>query len=395
MTRLWPIVRREYLERVRSKAFIVATLLGPILTGGLMIIPMLMAGQAGKPLRLAVLDASGTLGTQVEGALARRKRDGQSRFIVEPAGPVHEGARERALKDAVLAGRLDGYLELPADALEKAHASYYGKNVSNVIDLQAMEDTVSEILTGLRLSGAGFDPGKVHALTKRLDLKKIRLTAGGEREDNGASAIFSIILMMMLYTTVLMWGQAVLTGVIEEKANRVVEVIVSAIWALSLAVVSVAGAGLAAAGGARMPEVTPLLLVSFVLYFLLGYLLYSSLFAAVGASVNTTQEAQSLAFPVFMPLVVGVMFFPMILQSPDSTLSTVLSLIPFLTPLLMFLRITVLTPPLWQIALSLVLTGATILGVLWVAARVYRVGILMYGKRPTFPEIVRWINHAN
>ncbi len=418
VNRLWPIVRREYLERVRSKAFIVATVLGPILTGGLMIIPMLMAGQAGKPLRLAVLDASGTLGPQVEVALAKRKRDGQSRFIVEPAGPVHEDARERALKDAVLARRLDGYLELPADALEKAHASYYGKNVSNVIDLQAMEDTVSEILTGLRLSGAGFDPGKVHDLTKRLDLKKIRLTAGGEREDNGASAIFSIILMMMLYTTVLMWGQAVLTGVIEEKANRVVEVIVSAIpsvnllagkllgvgaagltqfliWALSMAVVSGAGAGLAAAGGARMPEVTPLLLVSFVLYFLLGYLLYSSLFAAVGASVNTTQEAQSLAFPVFMPLVVGVMFFPMVLQSPDSTLSTVLSLIPFLTPLLMFLRITVLTPPLWQIALSLVLTGATILGVLWVAARVYRVGILMYGKRPTFPEIVRWINHAN
>jgi len=417
VNRLWPIVRREYLERVRSKAFIIATVLGPILTGGLMIIPILMAGQAGKPLRVAVLAASGTLGTQVEAALAERKRDGQARFIVEPAGPGPDEARERALRDAVLAGRLDGYLELPTDALEKANASYYGRNVSNVIDLRAMEDTVSETLTGLRLSGAGLDPGRVRALTKKLDLKTIRLTVGGEREDHGASALFSIILMMMLYTTVLMWGQAVLTGVIEEKSNRVVEVIVSAIpsvnllagkllgvgaagltqflvWALSLAVVSVAGAGFAAAGSARMPEVTPLLLVSFVLYFLLGYLLYSSLFAAVGASVNTTQEAQSLAFPVFMPLVVGVMFFPMVLQSPDSTLSTVLSLIPFLTPLLMFLRITVLTPPLWQIGLSLVLTGATILAVLWTAARVYRVGILMYGKRPTFPEIMRWVGRS-
>ena len=425
MSRLWPIVRREYLERVRSKAFIIATVLGPILTSGLMIVPIFMAGQVGKPLRVAVLDASGTLGARVEAALTLRKRDGRPRFIVEPAdatAPKASGggpyeARERALKDAVLAGRLDGYLELPASAVEKASASYYGKNVSNVIDLQTLQDTVSETLTGLRLSGAGFDPGRVRELTKRLDLKTIRLTAGGEREDHGASAIFSIILMMMLYTTVLMWGQAVLTGVIEEKANRVVEVIVSAIpsvnllagkllgvgaagltqflvWALSLALVSLAGAGFAAAGGARMPEVTPLLLVSFVLYFLLGYLLYSSLFAAVGASVNTTQEAQSLAFPVFMPLVVGVMFFPMVLQSPDSTLSTVLSLIPFLTPLLMFLRITVLTPPLWQIGLSMVLTGATILAVLWVAARIYRVGILMYGKRPTFPEILRWINRA-
>ncbi len=418
MSRLWRIVRREYLERVRSKAFIIATVLGPILTGGLMIIPALMAGRVGKPLRVAVLDVSGRLGPRVEAALARHHRDGRPRFIVEPAGPGPDDGRERALKDAVLAGRLDGYLELPPDALEKAHASYYGMNVSNMIDLRAMEDTVSETLVGLRLSGAGLDPAKVRDLTRKLDLKTIRLTLGGEREDHGASAIFSIILMMMLYTTVLMWGQAVLTGVIEEKSNRVVEVIVSAIpsvnllagkllgvgaagltqflvWALSIGAVSVAGAALAAAGGAHMPEVTPLLLVSFVLYFLLGYLLYSSLFAAVGASVNTTQEAQSLAFPVFMPLVIGVMFFPMVLQSPDSTLSTVLSLIPFLTPLLMFLRITVLTPPLWQIGLSLVLTGATILAVLWVAARVYRVGILMYGKRPTFPEIVRWINHPN
>ncbi len=417
-SRLWPIIRREYLERVRTKAFIIATVLGPLLTGSLMIIPALVAGKAGKPLRVAVLDVSGTLAAPVEAELAKRQRDGLPRFLVEPSakGPIED--RESALKDAVLAGRLDGYLRLPADAIENARASYFGKNVSNMIDLRMMQDAVSDTLVGLRLQGAGLDPVKVRGLTKRLDLTTIRLTAGGEREDSGASAIFSIILMMMLYTTVLMWGQAVLTGVIEEKSNRVVEVIVSSIpsvkllagkllgvgaagltqflvWALSLAMVSAAGAAFAGASGTRlMPEVTPLLLVSFVVFFLLGYLLYSSLFAAVGASVNTTQEAQSLAFPIFMPLVIGVMFFPMVLQSPDSTMSTVLSLIPFLTPLLMFLRITVLTPPIWQIVLSIVLTGATIAGVLWVAARIYRVGILMYGKRPTFPEILKWVGRS-
>ena len=417
MSRLWPIIRREYLERVRSKAFIIATVLGPLLTGGLMIIPALVAGKAGKPLRVAVLDVSGTLAAPVEAELARRRRDDIPRFIVEPSGEGPIEARERALKDAVLAGRLDGYLQLPADAIENAHASYFGKNVSNMIDLRMMQDAVSDTLVGLRLEGAGLDPVKVRGLTKKLDLKTVRLTAGGEREDSGASAIFSIILMMMLYTTVLMWGQAVLTGVIEEKSNRVVEVIVSSIpsvkllagkllgvgaagltqflvWAFSLAMISAAGAAFATASGTRLPEVTPLLLVSFVVFFLLGFLLYSSLFAAVGASVNTTQEAQSLAFPIFMPLVVGVMFFPMVLQSPDSTMSTVLSLIPFLTPLLMFLRITVLTPPIWQIVLSIMLTGATIAGVLWVAARIYRVGILMYGKRPTFPEILKWVGKS-
>jgi ABC-2 type transport system permease protein len=419
MNRLWPIVRREYLERVRSKAFLIATILGPILMGAFMIVPMLAAGKAGKPLRVAVFDNSGQhLTAPVEAALTKSVRDGAQRFIVEPAGTGPTQDRERDLKDAVLAGRLDGYLHLPPNAQETATASYYGKTVSNMIDLRMLEDSVSQTMVGLRLAGAGLDPEKVRALTKKLELKKIKLTAGGEREDRGASAIFSIVLMMMLYTTVLMWGQAVLTGVIEEKSNRVVEVIVSAVpsvnllagkllgvgaagltqflvWTVSIVVLSAGSAGFAAADSSmRFPEVTPLMLGSFLVYFLLGYLLYSALFAAVGASVNTAQEAQSLAFPVFMPLVVGVMFFPMVLQSPDSTLSTVMSLVPLLTPLLMFLRITVLTPPMWQILLSIVLTSLTIMGVLWFAARVYRVGILMYGKRPTFPEILRWVRHS-
>ena len=176
-------------------------------------------------------------------------------------------------------------------------------------------------------------------LVRKTDLKTIRVTAAGEREDRGATMIFSVILMMILYTTVLMWGQAVMTGVIEEKTSRVVEVIVSSVpsvkllagkllgvgaagltqflvWSGSLLFASLAAAAYAPRSGANLPEVTPLVLASFVVFFLLGYALYSALFAAVGASVNTTQEAQSLAFPVFMPLVFAVTFFPMVLQSP-------------------------------------------------------------------------------
>jgi len=213
-----------------------------------------------------------------------------------------------------------------------------------------------------------------------------------------------------------MWGQALMTGVIEEKSSRVVELAVSAMspWDLLLGkLVGIGSAGLtqlavwvaslvvlAAYSGSflpsdtAMPEITPLILASFLIYFLLGYFLYAALYAAIGASVNTMQEAQSLVFPVLMPLIGSVMFFPVVLQSPDSTFSVVLSLIPFATPLLMFLRITVLTPPLWQIALSIVLTTLTIGAVTWVSARIYRVGILMYGKRPTFPEMVRWVRHG-
>ena len=143
-----------------------------------------------------------------------------------------------------------------------------------------------------------------------------------------------------------------------------------------------------------LPEIPAVMIVFFVVFFVLGYFLYGVMYAAVGAAVNSQQEAQGFVMVVILPLVAGFMFFPMVLQSPDSTLSVVLSLIPFWTPLLMFLRIAALTPPAWQLALSVAIMVVTILVFNWVASRIYRVGILMYGKRPTLPEIVRWVRHS-
>jgi len=417
MNRLWPLVRREYIERVRTKSFVIGTVLGPLLMGGLTLIPGILMSRGGKPLRVAVVDASGQLAAPVEAALAQKELNGKKRFILEPPGPGTVEEREKRLKDGVLEGKLDGFLVLPQEALKTSQMSYYGKNVSNVVDLGMMDSAVEQTLIALRLNAAGVSPDKVKDVTRRLQVKRVRVSDTGEREDRGASTILALILLMMLYVTVLMWGQLLLTSVIEEKTSRVVEVMAASVspssllaskllgvgaagltqflvWALSLLAFSLAGAGMMAASGMKMPEVSPLLLGGLLVYFLLGFLLYSALFAAVGACVNTSQEAQGLAFPVMMPLIAGVMMFPMIMQAPDSPVSVVLSLIPFFTPLLMFLRIAILTPPMWQIALSVALTGLTIAVVLWVAARIYRVGILMYGKRPTFPEILRWIRHA-
>jgi len=418
MKRLFVLVKREYIERVRTKAFVIGTVLGPLLMGGLTVIPGLMMSRGGKALHIRVVDVSGNLAAPVEAALAKRELNGQKRFMVEPAGVGSVEEREKRCKQEVLSGKLDGYLVLPSDALSKSEATYYGKNVSNVVDLGMMDSAVGQTLIGLRLNEAGIPPERVKEVTKRLDMKRIRVSDTGEREDRGASTILAIVLMMMLYVTVLMWGQMLLTSVIEEKTSRVVEVMASAVspfhllmgkllgvgaagltqflvWALSLFAISIGGAGMMVAmGGGKLPEISPLLLGGLIVYFLLGFLLYSAMFAAVGASVNTAQEAQGLAFPVMMPLIVCMMMFPVVMQGPDSTMSVILSFIPFFTPLLMFLRIAVLTPPMWQIALSIVLTGMTIAGVLWVAARIYRVGILMYGKRPTFPEILRWVRHS-
>jgi len=416
MGRLWPVLRREYLERVRSRSFLIATIAAPLLLGGVMLLPaLMMSRQYGRPLRVAVLDASGSLGDAVAEALAQQKMDGRARFAVEKAEGGDADEQAARLKKDILSGRLDGYLYFSPHALERSSADYFGRNVSNLTDLRLMDRAVEDVMVAQRLTGQGLDPARVKRLTRKLDLKTIRIGAsGGEREDRGASALLSIILLMMLYTTVIMWGQVVMTSVIEEKTSRVGEVMVSSIpsvalfagkllgvgaagltqlliWTGALAVIGMSTAGAAGTlGGVRLPEASPLVLSAFVVYFLLGYFFYAALFAAIGAAVNTPQEAQTLVFPVLAPLVVSILCLGVVLQSPDSPLSTVLSLLPPLTPLLMFLRITVLTPPWWQIALSIALTGLAVAAVVWLAARVHRVGILMYGKRPTFPEIMRW-----
>lgn len=411
--KLWAIVKREYIERVRTRSFLIGTILGPLLMAAMILVPALAARAKGKPLRIAVIDAGGQLGESVGAALREVQVDGRARFDVR--APSEAGTTEAELKAAVLDERLDGYLALPPDAVATASASYYGRNVTNRIDLRTIERTVSAVLVGRRLSSAGLDPTKVKELTRELDMKTIRLSHKGEREDQGAATILALILLMILYVSILIWGQAVLTSVIEEKTSRVVEVMAAGVpsttlllgkllgvggagltqflaWSLSLFVVSLASVG--SFGSFTMPEITPLMLVSFVTFFLLGFFFYASLYAAIGASVNTVQEAQGLVFPVMLPIILAMVCWPAVLQSPDGPLAVTVSMIPGMSPLIMFLRIVVLQPPMWQILLSIALLVLGILGVVWVAARVYRVGILMYGKRPTFPELMRWVRHG-
>lgn len=407
--RVLSVVRREFLERVRTKAFLIGTVLGPLLLAALTIVPGLLMSRAGKPLKVAVLDEDGSLSGPVRTALSAAKVAGNPRF------QVHDVPGDRkALDEAVLDGRIDGYLRLPQGALDAAQVEYHAKNVSNLPDQRIMDNAVEQAFVKLRLAREGLAADKLDAVTKRLDLKTLQVTQAGSREDKGAGFIVSVVMLMILYTSMLMWGQAVMSSVIEEKGNRVLEVMVSSIsptelfagkilgvGAASLAqflVWTLAGMGAslyagAAAGGLNLPSLGPLVWGSFVVFFLLGYFYYSAMYAAVGACVNTLQEAQNLMFPVMLPIIAAMVSFPIVMRDPDGTLSVVLSLIPPLAPLLMFLRIATVPTPLWQIALSIVLLLLAIGAVNWIAARIYRVGILMYGKRPTFPEMMRWVRH--
>ncbi|MCM2256918.1 MAG: ABC transporter permease [Vicinamibacteria bacterium] len=407
--RVLRVVRREFLERVRTKAFVIGTVLGPVLLVGLTVVPGLLMSKAGKPLKVAVLDEDGALGTPVRAALSAAKVAGNLRFTVQDV----PGDR-KALDVEVLAGRLDGYLVLPKGALDSAQAEYYAKNVSNLPDQRLMDNAVEQAFVKLRLAVEGLPADKLDAVTRRLDLKTLQVTKEGSREDKGAGFIISFVMLMILYTSMLMWGQAVLSSVIEEKSNRVLEVMVSSISPAELFAGKIVGVGAAsltqflvwtAAGigaslyagsfatGLNLPSLGPLVWICFVVFFLLGYFLYSAMYAAIGACVNTLQEAQNLMFPVMLPIIGAMVSFPIIMRDPDGTLSVVLSLLPPLAPLLMFLRVATVPTPLWQIGLSIVLLLLAIGFVNWVAARIYRVGILMYGKRPTFPEMLRWVRH--
>jgi len=416
MTRILPIVRREYLERVRSKAFIIGTILGPVFMLAMTFLPaLLMQVQHGRPTTLVVLDGTGVLRPEVESTLlAKQEEEGKQRFDIRPSPTGEASVARVALERQIRAGKLDAVLFIPADVFETPRVEYIALNVSNPIDQYTLAASVNDVLVDRRLSQAGLDTRLVKRLTRHVELSPQRLSESGAHEDKGVTFIFAVILVMLIYVAVMMWGQMLMTGVLEEKTSRVVEVVASAVepwrllagkvlgigaagltqlgvWALAGALALGLGASVAAQANVTLPEVSALMAVSFLVFFILGFFLYSLLYAAVGAAVNSMPDAQSLILVIVMPQMLAILFMVPVIQSPDSTLSIALSLFPFTAPTLMFVRIVVLTPPLWQIALSVLLCVVTIVATTWVVARIYRVGILMYGKKPSLGEILRWV----
>jgi ABC-2 type transport system permease protein len=224
-------------------------------------------------------------------------------------------------------------------------------------------------------------------------------------------------MMIFIYTTILTYGVSVMRGVIEEKQSRIVEVVVSSvrpfhmlmgkvvgiglvgltqylIWVGSAALLMAFGVSLLASRGVTLPPISAGLLVSFIVFFVLGYFLFATIYAMVGSLVTTEEDAQGIQFPVMMLIIVPMMIFWVVMRNPGGTTAVVLSMIPFFAPTLMMLRIAMISPPLWQVLLSMAFMVVAIVGAVWLAAKIYRVGILMYGKRPSLAEIGRWLRYA-
>jgi ABC-2 type transport system permease protein len=419
MSETFIVLKREFLERVRGKGFWIGTLVLPLFMAGMTILPTLLNRGGSAKTIVLVDEAPAGVAAQVVAGLTRPDEDGKpSRYRVERAAGPFAGVRE-SLNRRVLDKEIDGYVYLPADVVQRNTIEYRARNVSNLQVAGDIRRAVSQAVQASRLQGAGLQVGEVAALLRPVEVNSARVTAQGEKAGNAVSAFFlSYIVGFVVYFLVFLYGFNVMRSVLEEKTNRIVEVVVSSMKAshlmlgkilgvgavamLQVALWVVAGMAISRLGGRMgMPQgalsnlgLSAGVVTQLVVFFILGFFLFAALFAALGAAVNSEQEAQQYQTVVFLPLIVPMLFITQIVGDPLGTTATVLGLIPLTAPVTMPMRLTATSLPAWQIAASLVGIAVTVVLVAWLAGKIYRVGILSTGKKPTLGELIRWLRMA-
>ena len=414
MREVWAVIRREYLQRVRSKWFIFSTIGIPVGMAALFIIPAYFGSQSSRSERdIVLLDRTGVL---APGLIERLEGAGYN--------VVEESWSDDALADLAertSSGDLGGFLLVDERTLSSGEATYYGDDRPSTLRQFTIRQSISQTALQQQLAERGVD---VDALMQGGDLRVEVLSGDGSGMDDPRFMV-AYVGSFFLYMVILLYSVAVMRSTLEEKTNRVVEVVISAmkpwhlmlgkilgvgavsltqmgVWIASIAVLLTAG--LPAMVAAR-PELATLenvgeilpglgLVVLFVGYFIFGFFMYSGLYAAVGAMCSTDEEAQQAQIPVMMFLIVPIVMVIGVIEDPNSALAAGASLFPLFSPLLMFARVAGGGVPVWQVALSFVLMAVAVVAIAWVAGRIYKVGILMAGKRPTLPELFRWLREA-
>ncbi len=446
MKKLVAVIKREYVQRVRTKFFVIATILGPILMAAFTVVPgMMMMMRTGGPTHIAVVDLTGKtypeLANELEG---RPDRPARSATPFVPSTPaVGPGASQEQVKQAgrmlrnnialqqVMLGNrplaevkqeleariqdrdIDGYVVLPPNLLKGENPEYRARNNADLFTKETIQSAIAKVVRNQRLVDAGIKQEEIERASASVELKSI--TATGQESQGELGFVLSFGMGMWIYMSVMLYGQLVLGAVIEEKETRIAEILFSSmrsfplmigklvgvslvaitqmsIWALTFMGLSVWAA--AAAGSLRVPHIAPVIFVYVLVFFLMGYFIYSTVYAVIGSMVTTTQEGGQLAMPIVLLLVAGFFLSFNIIRSPNSPLAFWASMFPFFAPITMMVRIVTETPPLWQILLSLAIGFTTAIGLIWLASRIYRVGMLMYGKKASIPEVIRWVKQA-
>ncbi len=401
----------EFMEKVKSKAFIVSLVLMPIIIVAFSVIPGLLAmKEDDKPVTVGILDETGTLVQPLSERLDQKYKlaGGQPNYIIRNLGSESGDLSKSQANRMVSDGKIEGYFYVPVTVYDSGKVEYRAENVGNIKLQERFSRTIEEVVMEKRFRDHNLDPALMKSLVASIDVKSIKLSQQGQEKESGFLETFfsAYIVIMMLMFLVLTSGQLLIRSVVEEKSNRVIEVLLSSCSArqlmtgkilglsgLGILQVFVWGAiGLAVSLKFQSVSIfTPENLLYSLIYVILGYLFYSAIFVAVGSPVTTEQEAQQATTLVSLCLVLPIMIVMPVMQNSGSLLVRILSYIPLLTPSIMVLRIAVQMPPWWEIIATIALMVASSVFMMWAAGKIFRTAILVYGKRPTIPELIRWV----
>lgn len=420
-TPIWPILKREYLSRILTKGFWISTALFPLLTLGFTILPKILTDRTrSSPEPIRIVDVKGDFYPVLRRVLDNAD-DAETSPPVEledprgrPINQIRNDLNAKAEK-----GEIQGYFVIDDASLRKSEVVYFARNPSSAISSDLLRTSLRESITRYRLMKIGVNGRQVEDAIQRVFIDIQKATNDPEKRESGVSAFFmSFALTMFIYFTLIFYGVYILRGVLEEKSNRIVEIMISsvkpfhlmigkifgiglvgltqiAIWSVFALLITIpAMAGLFMINKDAIPTVNPVAVAFFPVYFILGYFLYATIYAGIGSMFNSDEDAQQMVSVASLLLVVPMMLLMPVIKNPSGKLAIWLSLVPFFAPILMYLRINIQMPPAWQIALSIAIMMVTILVMVWLVSKIYRVGILMYGKKPTIPELIRWLRYT-
>lgn len=447
MKKMYAVMKREYLQAVRKKVFIIMTILFPFLMAGLMVLPGLMMAKGMGKKRIAVLDGTGRLQQafakrdvpeeEKPGAVkdeARKAIEGRGRrglpsqfsieYVNETGKDVEKDAApymKRLTRDDEAADKLEGVFVIPPKALDDTNTtlSYYSRAATDFMTQERLGRITNRELQRIRLGANGVKPELVEDLLQDLTVDAVQLSRTGEKKTGGElNFLFAFILGALLILPSFVYGQETMRGIVQEKTDRVVEVLVSSVtpmelltgkilgiaavgltqitvWLTMIGLVGAYGATVAAMADINLAQfVRPSVFAYFGLFFILAYLTYVCVYAIAGAICNTEKEAQQFIMPIMMLMMTPWFLMMPIVMNPDAPFAVGFSMSPVFGPITMFVRTTVTEPPLWHLLVSIGVSLLTILAFFWVTAKIFRIGILSYGKRPTIPELMKWIRVA-
>lgn len=426
--RLLLVARQEFLNGVRSKAFLIATFGLPLFMSGILGLTVLFTTMgADRTVRLVLVDESGEVGARLAGEFPERFESGdlkgRRRVEIDSASInslVDVEHIMETLSEKILAREIDGFVHLEKNFIDTGEADFFGLTVSNIELNMRLEQALSRLLRQARLKRAGIAEDRVDRLLESAFLDTFRVSDAGAQRDNLQTFALVYVLVLLLYITVVLYGARIGRSVLEEKISRIVEVMLSAVRPFELLggkVLGVGGVGLlqtgvwcvfgltlmavrqSAFGGmgeagayvAEIPDFPLSLVLHFLIWFLLGYFLYSLLYALIASIAGSEREAEQMQAPVSLLLLLPLVAQVAVIKNPDSAVAVGMSLFPFFAPIVMFMRTAVLQPPASEIALSMGLCIMTILLLLLLTSRIYRIGILSSGRRPPLRQLLRWL----